>query len=102
MATLSLVIGILGLTLTLSYGLNALIKKEAWAIVLVCVLGIEMIVSLIILQRQPRNHVTFPFMVPGCPYIPTCTLFINILLMVNLNYMTYVRAAVWMTVGKSD
>ncbi|KAJ7379561.1 High affinity cationic amino acid transporter 1 [Desmophyllum pertusum] len=38
-------------------------------------------------------------MVPGVPYIPAITIFINAVLMANLNWMTYVRFGVWMILG---
>lgn len=38
-------------------------------------------------------------MVPGVPYISALTIFINVLLMANLQWMTYVRFGVWMILG---
>ena len=100
MAALSLVLAILGLCLTLTLGFSYLNAKKTWAIVLCSAFGLQLILSLMVLERQPKNDATFPFMVPGCPYVPTLSLFINILLLVKLSYWTYVRFAVWLAIGE--
>ncbi|XP_031558493.1 high affinity cationic amino acid transporter 1-like [Actinia tenebrosa] len=98
-AAASLVLGITGLCLTLTLAYPHLAKKEVWAILLACFFGLVILMSLMVLERQPKNDATFPFMVPGCPYLPTISIFINVLLVVKLKYWTYVRFGIWMVLG---
>ena len=100
LATVTMLVGIMGLCLTLIYGFTYLKTKQSWAILLVCLFGLDVIISLVVLHRQPKNNATFPFMVPGCPYLPVLSLFVNVILLVKLSYWTYVRFAVWLVIGK--
>lgn len=94
-----LVAGIACLALVLTYSLDSISDGEWWAIFLVCLSSGTIVVSLLAIQLQPRNCASFPFMVPGVPYIPATTIFINAVLMANLEWMTYVRFGVWMVLG---
>ncbi|KAJ7379566.1 Cationic amino acid transporter 4 [Desmophyllum pertusum] len=94
-----LVAGIAGLAVVLTYSFEYIAKGEWWAIFLICLFSGTIIVSLVAIQLQPRNSATFPFMVPGVPYIPAITIFINAVLMANLHWTTYVRFGVWMILG---
>lgn len=58
------------------------------------------ITCLIVLQLQPKNRVTFSFMVPCVPLLPAISIFINLLLSTLLRPLTYVRFAIWITIGK--
>lgn len=95
-----LVAGITGLVVVLSSAFDYIIKPEWWAVFLVCLFSGTAVVSLVSLQLQPQNNATFSFMVPGVPYIPAISIFINVLLMANLQWMTYARFGAWMAVGK--
>ena len=94
------VIMITCLNIVLTNAWTYLEAQEAWAIFVTCFIGLLNIVPVMILVRQPRNKATFPFMVPCVPYVPLLGVFINVLLIVKLNYWTYVRFGVWMSVGK--
>ena len=72
---------------------------DAWTWSLACAFLLLIVTSLILLMKQPRNSASFPFMVPYVPFLPTLTIFVNFLLLVSLNHWTYVRFAVWMTLG---
>ena len=50
--------------------------------------------------RQPKNSATFPFTVPGVPFVPAIAIFFNVLLIVNLNPWTYIRFSVWTALGE--
>jgi len=95
-----LVISLAALAITSNLLSKDLYKGNWWAIFLITLFSGATVVSLFVIQLQPRNSATFPFMVPGVPYIPALTIFINAVLMVNLNRKTYLRLGVWMIVGK--
>ena len=96
-----LVISIAGLAISSTLLLGELYDGNWWAIFLITLFSGTTAVSLFVIQLQPRNSATFPFMVPGVPYIPALTIFINAVLMVNLKRKTYLRLGVWMILGKS-
>ena len=95
-----LVISLAALAITLILLFEDLYKGNWWAICLITFFSGTTAVSLFVIQLQPRNSATFPFMVPAVPYIPALTIFINAVLMVNLKRMTYLRLGVWMMLGK--
>ena len=101
LATFMLTLSITGFTVCLTRANAHLVSGEAWAVLLCCIFGLMIVVSLMYITRQPRNSATFPFMVPGVPIIPALTIFFNVLLLVTLNQWTYVRFSVWMALGKN-
>ena len=100
LSVIFLVVGITGLTVFLSSSFDNVSKAEWWAIFLICLFSGTTVVSLVVIQLQPQTSATFPFMVPGVPYIPAVSIFINVLLMANLQWMTYARFGIWMAAGK--
>ena len=96
----SLVFGIIGLAFVLSYAFRYLSHPEWWAIFLVCLFAGTIVASLIALQLQPQNSDTFSFMVPGVPFIPALSIFIDVLLIANLHWMTFARFGMWMAIGE--
>ena len=95
-----LVISLAALAITLILLLEDLYRGNWWAIFLITLFSGATAVSLFVIQLQPRNSARFPFMVPGVPYIPALTIFINAVLMVNLKGKTYLRLGVWMILGE--
>lgn len=83
------------------WGGEALLKAQSWAILLAVVLGVLLIASIVLLVRQPQNKTPLPFKVPCVPTIPLLSIFINVFLILKLSYMTWIRFAVWMTIGLS-
>lgn len=102
LAVFFLVVCLVALAVILTYLFEEFYKGKWWAIFLVTVFSGTIILSLFIIQLQPRNSATFPFMVPCVPYIPALTIFINAVLMANLHWKTYMRLAVWMMLGESS
>ena len=100
LSVFSLVAGIAFLAIVLTFCFERISSGEWWAITLVVLSSGMTVVSLVAIQLQPRNSATFPFMVPGVPFVPAITIFINAVLMANLQWMTYVRFGIWMTLGK--
>ncbi|NXI38169.1 CTR1 protein, partial [Galbula dea] len=69
-----------------------------WIITLVLLL-VALLIPTIIIWRQPQSNTRLNFKVPFLPLLPIFSIFINILLMVQLSAGTWVRFAIWMAVG---
>ncbi|NXS66665.1 CTR3 protein, partial [Pandion haliaetus] len=69
-----------------------------WILALVLLL-MGLLIPTIIVWRQPQSNARLNFKVPFLPLLPIFSIFINILLMVQLSAGTWVRFAIWMTVG---
>jgi len=85
----------------LIWGGEAILKGRAWAIFMACLLGIFLVTFVVLLVRQPQNKTPIPFKVPCVPAIPLFSIFVNIFLIMKLNYLTWLRFAVWMAIGLS-
>ncbi|XP_048586707.1 high affinity cationic amino acid transporter 1 [Nematostella vectensis] len=99
LVTLVLTVAIATLSIMLTAGRNALAAYQSWAVLCLCASCIVIVVAMVCFYKLPRNSATFPFTVPCVPLIPVMTIFSNTLLMVSLNHWTYVRFAVWMSLG---
>ena len=100
LAVFFLVLCSTGLAVTFTRSFYGISNGNWWAIFLICFFSGSIIVSLVAIQLQPQNSAKFPFMVSCVPYTPALTILINVVLLTNLNRMTYVRFGVWMTIGK--
>ena len=40
------------------------------------------------------------YQVPLVPYLPALSIFVNIAMMLQLNYLTWIRLVIWLAVGK--
>ncbi|NXU23413.1 CTR3 protein, partial [Thalassarche chlororhynchos] len=69
-----------------------------WITALVLLL-MALLIPTIIVWRQPQSNTRLNFKVPFLPLLPIFSIFINILLMVQLSAGTWVRFAIWMAVG---
>ncbi|NXS55722.1 CTR3 protein, partial [Brachypteracias leptosomus] len=70
----------------------------SWIAALVLLL-VALLIPTIIVWRQPQSNVRLNFKVPFLPLLPIFSIFINILLMVQLSAGTWVRFAIWMAMG---
>ncbi|NXL57957.1 CTR3 protein, partial [Chordeiles acutipennis] len=69
-----------------------------WITALVLLL-VALLIPTIIVWRQPQSNARLNFKVPFLPLLPIFSIFVNILLMVQLSPGTWVRFAIWMAVG---
>ncbi|PKK24663.1 cationic amino acid transporter 3 [Columba livia] len=69
-----------------------------WITALVLLL-VALLIPTIIVWRQPQSDARLNFKVPFLPLLPIFSMFVNILLMVQLSPGTWVRFAIWMAVG---
>ncbi|XP_029304746.1 solute carrier family 7, member 3 [Cottoperca gobio] len=70
------------------------------AVVLACViLTLLCGVCVVIIWRQPESKEALTFKVPLLPWLPLFSVFVNIYLMMQLDWGTWCRFAVWMLIG---
>ncbi|XP_063536178.1 cationic amino acid transporter 2 [Cydia strobilella] len=55
--------------------------------------------TLFAISRQPVSEKKLAFSVPLVPWLPGLSILINVYLMLNLDYMTWLRFAVWIAAG---
>ena len=89
-----------GLSAMIIWGLQDILHAKWWAIVIVVLMGLGQIATIIVLLWLPQNKTPLAFKVPFVPVLPQVSIFINIFLILKLSYLTWVRFAVWMVVGK--
>ncbi|XP_075687145.1 cationic amino acid transporter 4 [Rhinoderma darwinii] len=83
----------------LVFGSNQLhLPKWSFYLLLVIFL-IGFLISLFLIWVHEQQKKTTTFQVPLVPLIPSLSILLNIYLMLKLNYMTWVRFAVWLAVG---
>ncbi|CRK91188.1 CLUMA_CG004871, isoform A [Clunio marinus] len=87
---MSLVISLMG---------GDILEGDALAIVLLCLPIVAIIISMIILVRQPKSAKILTFSVPFVPWFPALSIMVNIYLMVELDTATWIRFGVWIAIG---
>ncbi|XP_078145033.1 cationic amino acid transporter 2-like [Centroberyx gerrardi] len=87
------------LSVVLSEAVDSLRRREWWSLLLVSVLLLTLVLSLVIIWRQPQSTTKAAFMVPCVPVLPVLSIFINTYLMIQLEVETWISYAVWMAVG---
>ncbi|XP_078786716.1 cationic amino acid transporter 2 isoform X2 [Oryzias latipes] len=87
------------LSLFLLEAATALHTHQVWSLLCVIVLVLMLVLTVLIIWRQPQNTSKAAFMVPLVPLLPSLSTFINVYLMVQLGSDTWIRYSVWMAVG---
>ncbi|KAM9538408.1 cationic amino acid transporter 3 isoform 3-T6 [Guaruba guarouba] len=83
----------------LTLEVSALKDGSVGCIATLALLIAALLIPTIIIWRQPQSNARLNFKVPFLPLLPIFSIFVNILLMVQLSAGTWVRFAVWMAVG---
>ena len=93
-------VGMVVLSALIIRGSHYLSLAKWWAVLLLTVISLFLIGCTLLLLWLPQNKTPLPFMVPFVPVLPLISVFINVFLMLKLSYLTWIRFAVWMVVGK--
>ncbi|XP_016336895.1 high affinity cationic amino acid transporter 1-like isoform X2 [Sinocyclocheilus anshuiensis] len=97
--TVNVCASLLGL-LIFSFSLMAVLGGSAmWNIVALCVLFSMCVIVTFIIWRQPESKTKLSFKVPLLPFIPVVSMFVNVYLMMQLDRGTWIRFAIWMSIG---
>ncbi|CAM5166827.1 unnamed protein product [Natator depressus] len=96
-AVLALCITIL--CLLLAQGMDYLLEGSVDWIVGCMVLLVLILLSTVIVWRQPQSNARLTFKVPFLPLLPLFSIFVNVYLMMQLSAGTWARFAVWMVIG---
>ncbi|XP_045536557.1 cationic amino acid transporter 2 [Papilio machaon] len=80
------------------YGMGVL-SGEAWPVGVVSCGAALVLATLYFLSRQPVSEKKLAFSVPLVPWLPGISILINVYLMLNLDYATWLRFAVWIVAG---
>lgn len=90
----------LGLALTIYFGQEEIGNLEPFTLTLLAIFLFLSILFLIALSVQPRERTPDAFTVPLVPILPGISIFVNLFLMLMLDYYTWIRFAIWMLIGK--
>ncbi|XP_048034721.1 high affinity cationic amino acid transporter 1 isoform X2 [Megalobrama amblycephala] len=97
--TVNICTSLLGL-LILSFSLLAVLGGTAvWNVVTLSVLFSLCVILTFIIWRQPESKTKLSFKVPLLPFIPVVSMFVNVYLMMQLDRGTWIRFAIWMSIG---
>uniref|UniRef100_A0A673KHW0 High affinity cationic amino acid transporter 1-like n=1 Tax=Sinocyclocheilus rhinocerous TaxID=307959 RepID=A0A673KHW0_9TELE len=97
--TVNVCASLLGL-LIFSFSLMAVLGGSAmWNIVALSVLFSMCVIVTFIIWRQPESKTKLSFKVPLLPFIPVVSMFVNVYLMMQLDRGTWIRFAIWMSIG---
>ncbi|XP_013143945.1 PREDICTED: cationic amino acid transporter 2 isoform X1 [Papilio polytes] len=77
----------------------AALRGEALALGLLASGAALLLATLYCLSRQPVSEKKLAFSVPLVPWLPGVSILINVYLMLNLDYATWLRFAVWIAAG---
>ncbi|XP_025896694.1 cationic amino acid transporter 3 [Nothoprocta perdicaria] len=96
-SALAVLVTVICVLVTLKVG--ALKAASAGWLVALALLLVALFVPTVIIWRQPQSNTRLNFKVPFLPLLPLFSIFVNVLLMVQLSARTWMRFAVWMAVG---
>ncbi|KAL0839151.1 hypothetical protein ABMA28_017121 [Loxostege sticticalis] len=78
---------------------DAILAGHAGPTAMLAVGSLLVLATLFAISRQPVSEKKLAFSVPLVPWLPGLSILINVYLMLNLDYMTWVRFGVWIAVG---
>ena len=98
--TLFGVLELFGICSILAFCVDDFSKKNLFVIIPFCIVVLGLIITVIIIARQPQNKQELHFKVPLLPWLPFLALFFNVYLILSLKKLTWLRFGIWMAVGK--
>jgi len=90
---------ILVLAAILQFAIHLIIKGDILVIIIFGFLLICLLITTLVLSKQPENSQRLFFKVPFLPWLPVFGLFLNVYLMFGLNKQTWIRFGIWMAIG---
>ncbi|KAM6907209.1 solute carrier family 7, member 3 [Xenentodon cancila] len=87
------------LCIILANFLPQLLAAHAGVVVPCLILVLLSAVCIVIIWRQPESKEALTFKVPLLPWLPLFSVFVNIYLMMQLDWGTWCRFTVWMVIG---
>ncbi|ROL54407.1 High affinity cationic amino acid transporter 1 [Anabarilius grahami] len=97
--TVNICTSLLGLLILIFSLLAVLGGTAVWNVVTLSVLFSLCIIITFIIWRQPESKTKLSFKVPLLPFIPVVSMFVNVYLMMQLDRGTWIRFAIWMSIG---
>lgn len=94
-AIVTFCVGCVFMCMLLDPGLEKTSIVSFFSIVMLVIL----ISIVLIIARQPTSDIKLTFKVPLVPLLPCISIFINLYLMFQLDYRTWIRFAVWIILG---
>ena len=81
------------------YGLEALQRRSYVIILFLGIFGVLSAFAIVVISLQPQNTKEISFKAPFVPALPILAIFFNVLLMLKLSRLTWIRFGVWMGLG---
>uniref|UniRef100_A0A670JRA2 Solute carrier family 7 member 4 n=2 Tax=Podarcis muralis TaxID=64176 RepID=A0A670JRA2_PODMU len=98
-AVIILMVSAICLSSILVFGQNQL-HLPTWSFALLVLLfSLAFVFSVVLISVHQQQQSTQTFQLPLVPLTPALSIFINVYLMLKLNYMTWIRFSVWLLVG---
>lgn len=66
---------------------------------IICLSVIILLVVMLMMNRLPQAIESLPFKVPFVPFVPCLSIVLNLYLMMELNFKTWIRFSVWLVIG---
>jgi cationic amino acid transporter 4 len=83
----------------LVFGSEEVAAATWWALLLFIILLGGMVACFSVLLMHEQNTSFMTFQIPFVPFLPSLSMLLNILFMLKLNYLTWIRLAVWLFLG---
>eukprot|EP00794_Sanderia_malayensis_P005182 gene5182-5835_t len=93
------VLAITGMAGILTFALHDLESGNILIVIIFSILALIFLIMVISTSLLPQNQQKLYFKVPFLPWLPFMSIFFNIYLMLSLNKLTWLRFAIWMTIG---
>ncbi|KAJ8320708.1 hypothetical protein KUTeg_002295 [Tegillarca granosa] len=99
LATFAMIVMFICLSALLIFGYSYLSNGAWWIILLLIIFIVAVILCFLTMVAHEKNDAFLTFQLPFVPLIPSLSMFVNILLMMKLQSLTWLRLAIWLAVG---